>query len=230
MRYNSLVWIAQTYYSLGEGLRGSKSGGLLAGRVLQEVVRRLCRHHRQGDEGRERGRPRVRSEQAAARREARAVQEPRREGDYQGAVETVAELLKASKTVLEAQFEAALTLQDWGQSGQPESEKRLLEAFTEPRTPAGRTRLGLGGDRQAAAAARLQRQSQRQAARQYYDACYNGALSRYLYGKTQSSTPKKNEQLEQSMMLIDVFAAVSGDVPQETFESSTSCTRTFRRR
>lgn len=119
--YNSLLWIGETYFGLGQGVASNPiasegyygkaadayneiiSGGLAAAGNRTAVELRLARCRRQ-------------------------------QKQYAEAFRLCDDVLKANPNALDAQFEAANTLSDWGSDGEP---TKLLDAIQGMKTPDG---------------------------------------------------------------------------------------------
>ena len=210
MNYGQLIWIAETYTGLGDGLRETDPSAAQpyfqkAAAAYQTILNR-SQADASGQFMDKKRLPGVR---------LRLVNCRRNQGDYSAALDMVAEVLKEHPSALDAQFEAAYVLQDWGASGQAGAAKQLLKAIN------GDT----GGPQQKRAiwgwvliARRLRpvldnpQQSKRYRDK-FFEARYNISWCRRQYGLAQSATPKRRAGLEAAMQELSSFAVVVQNVP-----------------
>jgi tetratricopeptide (TPR) repeat protein len=114
--YNSLLWIGETYYGLGLGVTDDKVGAEgyfeKAGNAYSEILaERLV-----SEDGRN----------AVLLRLARCR---RRQQEFPEALKQVEEILAANAMNLDAQFEAALILGDWGEASEPERLSQSIQGI-----------------------------------------------------------------------------------------------------
>ncbi|HUG92337.1 MAG TPA: hypothetical protein VML55_15975 [Planctomycetaceae bacterium] len=193
MNYSALIWIAETWYYLAEGIG---SGNLRAqdyyGRAAETYQDILGRPQGFVPGGKDLG------------VKLRLVNCRRSQGEYQQALELVGEVLAGQPMALQAQIEAAQVLQSWGESGEPEAHKHLREAIQ------GRD---IGTQKKAvwgwAGIVRMlaNRPEYRE---QSLQARYNSAVCRRQYGLEQSSGAKGKAELEHARTELEMFARVSG--------------------
>lgn len=193
--YNSLVWIGETYFGLGQGSADDPAksreyfdkAGATYEKILQEAeeqppgwapVEKL---------------PAVR---------LRLVTCKRNQGDFQGALQLITGILEERPKALDAQFEGAKLLQAWGDSGQAGSGRRYLEAIQGKEPIWGWAELSSKLQRLVDAGLASPEQQQR-----YYDARYASIECRLLAGQADAARQE-----------LEVFATVSGDVPADDWE------------
>ncbi|MEN9556294.1 MAG: hypothetical protein RLZZ232_2580 [Planctomycetota bacterium] len=114
--YNSLLWIGETYYGLGLGVTDDKAGAEgyfeKAGNAYSEILaERLV-----SEDGRN----------AVLLRLGRCR---RRQQEFPEALKQVEEILAANAMNLDAQFEAALILGDWGEASEPERLSQSIQGI-----------------------------------------------------------------------------------------------------
>ncbi|MFM8727109.1 MAG: tetratricopeptide repeat protein, partial [Planctomycetaceae bacterium] len=120
--FNSLLWIGETYYGLGQGVAADPSAAEgyfeKAGNAYSEI---LQQNLVSAD-----GAPAVQLRLARCRR---------RQGQFTEALQLVETILTASVMNLDVQFEAAHVLSDWGEKSEPE---RLKQAILGPPAVGGK--------------------------------------------------------------------------------------------
>lgn len=111
--YNSLIWIAETYRGLGQGMSGDQAAAATyfqrAGESYQQILDKN-----------------LVDEKRKTIVELRLVSCRRSTGDFAGAMEKLRQILAQHPRDVNVQFEAANLLRAWGGSGQPE---KLNEAI-----------------------------------------------------------------------------------------------------
>ena len=196
--YNTLIWIAETYYSLGVGMgEGSTAAEVYfkkAAASYQSILK-LGQDERPD------------AEKLVGVR-LRLVNCKRRQGDFAGAFDLVTGILKEKPQALDAQIEAADVLQDWGMDGET---AKLLDAIN-----------GLKEDRVwgwGQMAMRLQRavaipQPNPDLRDKFLNARYNITWCRRQHALKQTGEKKKKE-LEAAQLEIESFVAIGGDITEE---------------
>lgn len=120
--YGSLIWIAETYFGLGQGSEDDPAAAReyfsKAATTYQAILA----------EARDKGADWVDPERLAAVR-LRLVTCKRREGDFVGAFDLITNVLNEKPKSLEAQIEGARVLQEWGERGGEPARDRLLQAI-----------------------------------------------------------------------------------------------------
>ena len=111
--YNSLIWIAETYRGLGQGLSGDPAAAAPYFQRAGESYRQILDQN-------------LVDENRKTTVELRLVNCRRSTGDFAGAMEQLRAILAQHPRDANVQFEAASLLRAWGASGQPE---KLSEAL-----------------------------------------------------------------------------------------------------
>lgn len=214
MKYSSLIWIAETYYSLGEGLESSNPAQAdayfeKAAATYQDILARD-----QADDSF------VRPEQEPGVK-LRLVNCRRRQGEYEQALELVQSVLMASPRALDAQVEAAYVLQSWAESGRGDSYKQFLTAINglAPEKEQAGTEEKAGviwGWAQIAKRLQLLLSTGQAKSDQYrgklLEARYNISNCRRQYALAQSSDAKRTQGLLGAKQEIEAFVRIAGDV------------------
>ena len=128
LQYGSLLWIAQTYYSLGEGME--------SGSVTNEAdMAQASQYFQQAADSydsilaKAATTPNFLVPEQIPGVKLLLVKSRRKGRDFEHAYQLVHEILSEDSYRLDAQFEAAQVLQDWASSQQGESYKKYLEAI-----------------------------------------------------------------------------------------------------
>lgn len=120
--YNSLLWIGETYYGLGQGVSGDAASAATyyskAGDAYSEIISG--------------GLVTADNKNAVKLRLARCR---RQQKQFEEALKNIEEILAENPMTLDAQFEAALILTDWGADSDP---KKFPEAILGKKDSAGR--------------------------------------------------------------------------------------------
>lgn len=111
--YNSLIWVAETYRGLGQGMSDDPAA---AGNYFERAA---ASYKQIIDKG-------LVDETRKTTVELRLVGCRRAVKDFEGAMRMLREVLKQHPRDMNAQFEAAYILKDWGKTGQPD---KLNEAI-----------------------------------------------------------------------------------------------------
>lgn len=206
MTYGSLIWIAETYYGLGQGMGEDNQTAATeyfdkASGTYQDILTRA-----------ENGELEVDQDRIAAVR-LRLVNCRRRQGNFDEALKLVRDILEKRPKALDAQMEAAYVFQDWGDSGQPESFVHYIDAINGYSFESsddknaqkliwgwgnianrlqGQVALGRGGDAYE---------------EKLMQSRYNVSWSRFKHALAQSATPKKMQGLEAAQSEVTAFAA-----------------------
>jgi len=212
--YGSLIWIAETYYGLGEGLAGGDATAEStatayfdkAGKTYQSILERAEEF---GQETRTTG------------VKLRLVNCRRRQEDFETAYDLVVEVLDELPNALDAQIEAARLLQSWAASGPVDADEKYQQAIK------GHT---IGKDKDAIViwgwgglGNRLLGLIQRGSATpdqvdKHFMARYNASQCRREFALSQTATTKKNEELEKAGAEIVAIIAIAGEINDEWFE------------
>jgi hypothetical protein len=192
--YNSLIWIAETYYSLGQGMDEKTAATdyfSKAGSAYEDII---GRNLIQGN-----GLAGVKLRLANCRRA---------QGEYNQALGLVTEMLKANANSLPAQFAAAKILQSWGNDGRPTA---LLDSINGREVDGQKLIWGWAGIAQRLSAIQANGNDSEQIAEKYLEANFHAFDSRRQYGLTQSGAGK-DKALEAARQEIEVFVAIAGDL------------------
>ncbi len=190
--YNSLVWIGETYFGLGQGVSEDAQAAATyfqrASDAYQEIL----------DSGLATG-------NAVTAIKLRLLRCRRQQRAFEPALAMAQDILQQNELALDVQFEAAYTLADWGATGGSASDKLLtsIEGIKDAKV------WGWSGITR-----RLQRQlgTPEWAALKdrFLEARYELTNSRVRYAKTNS--PNAKEQLQAALAEITIFAQVFGDL------------------
>ncbi|MEZ6133225.1 MAG: hypothetical protein R3C59_31545 [Planctomycetaceae bacterium] len=201
--YNSLLWIGETYYGLGQGVSGDDSAAATeyftkANAAYQEIL----------DNNLAEG-PTVLAIKLRIVRCRRAM------GQYDDAVKLAQDVLAENTLSLDVQFEAAYALSDWGadpNNGQPD---KLLAAMQGMENAAGQKTIwgwsGLTNKLQA----RRGTPEWETLEERFLEARYEYVNSRYRYAKTGAADA--DTQLKSGAAEIMMFARVFADLPDTWF-------------
>lgn len=201
--YNSLLWIGETYFGLGQGVTGDDAAAAgdyftKANAAYQEIL----------DNGLAEG-PSILAIKLRVVRCRRAM------GQYQDAVTLAQEILAENPLSLDVQFEAAHTLSDWGadpSSGQPD---KLIAAMQGVEDANGKKVVwgwsGLTNKLQA----RRGTPEWETLEDRFLEARFEYVNSRYRYAKTGAADA--DTQLKSGMQEIMIFARVFSDLEQSWF-------------
>ncbi len=200
--YNSLLWIGETYYGLGQGVTGDLTGAEgyfeKAGNSYQEILDQSLASPE--------------SRNAILLRLARCR---RRQGKFADALKLSEEILTQNAMNLDAQFEAASILADWGEKSEPQ---RLTESIQGIRGADGKPGTVWGW---SALAKRLQQIIQKDPASEFrprfFDARYELGQSRLRIAKTTQDKKAGAAQLGAGMAEINSLVQVFRDLDDVTF-------------
>jgi hypothetical protein len=212
MPYNHLIWIAETYYGLGRGMgQDNKTVAETYFKQAAESYQAILNRDQQDgnfvDDSREKG---VTLRLAHCRRH---------QGDFEIALNMIQNLLAENANFLQAQFEAAYILQDWGSSGQGDSHKKLFDAIQGQRNDDEGGIWGWGYIairlKREVHSGRLSPEKQAEYGEKYMEARYNVSESRRRYGLAQSSSEKKSQALKSAKQEIDTLVALNSNVSND---------------
>lgn len=212
--YASMIWIAETYFGLGEGLasdRTAAAGYFDKAATMYEAI--LNRARQEGEDFVEADRlPGVR---------LRLVNCRRRQGDYQKAFDLAVGVLAERPNVLSAQIEAASVLEDWGASGQADSPEKYLQAIQGMRVDSNQTKVHVWG--WVTIANRIKQAVDQAGAAdpemedQHLEARYHISSARHRYGLTRSGADRQKE-LERAQAEIVALSRIRGDMEPEWWD------------
>lgn len=197
--YNSLIWIAETYYSLGQGMDDKNAATGYYSKAASAYDDIISRKLIEGN-----GLAGVKLRLANCRRA---------QGEYDQSLALVNEMLTENVNSLPAQFEAANILQSWGSNGRPEA---LIEAINGKLVGGEKQIWGWAAIAQRLSAVQASGRGSDDVEQKYLDANYNAFDSRRQYGLTQSGDGKK-KALESARQEIEVFVALAGELEPETW-------------
>ncbi|MFM7058491.1 MAG: tetratricopeptide repeat protein [Planctomycetota bacterium] len=200
--YNSLLWIGETYYGLGQGVEGDLTGAEgyfeKAGNAYQEILDQSLASPE--------------SRNAILLRLARCR---RRQGKFADALKLSEDILAQNAMNLDAQFEAASILADWGEKSEPQ---RLTESIQGIRSADGKPGTVWGW---SALAKRLQQIIQKDPASEFrprfFDARYELGQARLRIAKTTQDKKAGTAQLGAGMAEINSLVQVFRDLDDVTF-------------
>ncbi len=210
MSYGSLLWIAETYTGLGDGMASDPTAAReYFGKAAQAYQQLLTRAAADKSPSRQ---DRMLSLQV------RLANCLRRQGDYPHALEMLRGVIAQKPKALDIQVAAATLLQDWGTSLDSGAELRSLDAIRGLRDPAG------GGVvwGWAEIASRLERvlasgRADNELREKYFEARYSIPACRRQFAERTSDATTKTKALEVALGEINAFALVSADVSDESW-------------
>jgi tetratricopeptide (TPR) repeat protein len=189
--FNILNWVAESFYSMGEGFDAGATLSAEAKKYYEAAAKNFADILAKSKD--------FKLEPAMQNRiRMRLAMTKRRLGDYKTAVDMFAEMLKTKESLLNIQIEAATTLQDWGVA---EDAEHILEAMrgtvmdsrTKKNVIWGWSRL-------------MKVTSQDERFRDtMFEASYNLCLARYQYAMKQEGETKK-KWLSNGEKAIEYFA------------------------
>ncbi|MDF1744970.1 MAG: hypothetical protein P1V19_14835 [Gimesia sp.] len=203
--YGSLVWIGETYFGMGQGASENPTTARnyydKAAAAFEEIQKR---EEATGD---------FIPGNFQVGITLRLVNCKREQGEFEEALTLITPVLKEKDKSPEVQFEAASILQNWAASGQPDSEKKYLNAIQGMTLEEGALVRGWSY------LSRLLQGSVASSGREdlkkmYYDAQYNNIECRHKYGVALNDA----KQLEQAKYETNVFGQISVDLPDEVWE------------
>ncbi|MFV0444949.1 MAG: tetratricopeptide repeat protein [Planctomycetaceae bacterium] len=199
--FNSLLWIAETYASLGESseddLLKSKEYFDRSATAYQRIIARG-----------ESDPAFVGSPQNATAVRVRMLECRLRQKDYESAEQVLFEVLKASPNAPNVQESGARLYQEWAESGDPSKYQYALNGRKEPVVLWGWGEL----------ANRMRSQTNQPALKQMYlDASYHYAESYFQQAAKQSGDERKGS-LDRALFVLDTFSRTSRDVPDEVYK------------
>ncbi|MBW3540410.1 MAG: hypothetical protein KY476_09075 [Planctomycetes bacterium] len=190
MNYSALIWIAETFYSLAEGMGNTDPRADTyynkAARTYEDILQRPAGFVPGGKE---------------TGVKLRLVNCKRSAGEYGDALKMVSEILVKNQRVLEGQMYAAQVLQSWGESNQADTQKYLMESIT-GRDIEGQKNVIWGW---AGIVRKLSGRGMDQYQDERLQARLNAAEARRKYGLLQSSRPKRLAELEHAKTELEMF-------------------------
>ncbi|MCA9084539.1 MAG: hypothetical protein KDA81_10815 [Planctomycetaceae bacterium] len=199
--YNSLLWIGETYFGLGQGSQENVAASATyfqkANQAYQEIL----------DSNLAEG-PTVMAIKL------RIIRCQRAQGLYEQAVALAQSVLAENDLSLDVQFEAAYTLSDWGadSAGQPE---KLLDAMNGLKDANGKTTIWGWSGITRRLQARQGSPEWEDLKNRFLEARYEYINSRYRYAKT--GAPESEKQLQSAVAECMSFTQVFWDIDDVWF-------------
>jgi len=198
--YNSLLWIGETYFGLGQGVAGDALAAegyyAKAADAYNEIIT--------GDLAAEGNRTAVELRLARCRRQQK---------QYSEAFRLCDEVLKTNPNALDAQFEIAYSLSDWGSDGEP---SKLLDAIQGIKTPDGKPGKVWGWSLMTRKLQQsLQREPTPEIRERFLEARYQLTNSRRRYAQTNAADSDK--QRDSAAAEIVSFVQVYRDMDDAWF-------------
>ncbi len=212
MSYGSLLWIAETYTGLGDGISDDESAAReyfgKAAATYEQILAKTA-----GDTS-----PAAKDRTLSL--ELRLANSRRRQGDYEHALETVRGVIAQWPRTLEVQVIAAGILQDWGASQSTDAERRSLDAINGLHDSSGGAGVVWGW---ADIAARVQRvlangKPDNDLREKYFEARYNIPASRRQCAIAEKDPARRSKILGVALGEIRGFALVSTDVSEDSWK------------
>jgi cellulose synthase operon protein C len=212
MSYGSLLWIAETYTGLGDGISDDESTAReyfgKAAATYEQILAKTAADNSPSAKDR------------ALSLDLRLANSRRRQGDYEHALETVRSVIAQRPKTLEVQIAAAGILQDWGASQNADAERRSIEAIR------GLHDGEAGGGAVwgwAEIAARVQRvlaggKADSELREKYFDARYNIPACRRQCALAEKDPAMRAKILDVALGEIRAFALVSTDVGEDSWK------------
>jgi hypothetical protein len=187
--FNSLAWVGETYFALGEGTDDKeRAAGYFAqaAKAFQDVLDRAAND------------PQFANAQQLAAIKFRMVNCKRQAGEFEVALKLIKEILKNRANALDVQMEAARVYQDWAAAGQTDSAKLWAKAIQGVQSEkAGAVQIWGWGQIAQRLAGQIESGSKNKTYQeQHLEARYNVAYCRHREALTQSKTQKKLELLQ----------------------------------
>lgn len=215
MSYGSLIWMAETYFGLGQGMRDDAAVARKyyqnAAATYEEILKRDDADDKFIPDDREAG---VR---------LRLVNCLKRDSQFEKAVELSQQVLKELPRALDAQFEAASVLEEWGEV---DPQKYLVAIEGLPKRGSKEAEesnsgviwgwTGLASRLQRILAAGAQSEGYAGYRDKFADARWHIASCLRQFGLKQSGT-ERAANLTSAVQEVEAFALVAGDVSDESW-------------
>jgi hypothetical protein len=211
MSYGSLLWIAETYTGLGDGMAEDPGAAreyfAKAAHAYEELLTRAAADNSP-----------TRTDRMLSL-QLRLANCLRRQGNFAKSLEVFRGVITQRPKALDVQVAAANMLEDWGASPDAGSELRSLDAIRGLRDQAGGGAVwGWEG-----IAARLERvlasgKADNELREKYFEARYNIPLCRHQYAQHDKDKASRAKALEVALGEIDAFARVSADLNEDSWQ------------
>jgi cellulose synthase operon protein C len=210
MSYGSLLWIAETYTGLGDGLvedpAAARGYFAKAANAYEQLLTRAAADNSPSRTDR------------ILSLQLRLSNCLRRQGNYAKSLEILREVIGQRPKALDVQLAAANLLEDWGASPDAGSELRSLDAIRGLRDQAGGGSVwGWEG-----IAARLERvlaggKADNELREKYFEARYNIPYCRHQFAERSKDAAARTKALDVALGEINAFALVSTDLSDESW-------------
>lgn len=194
--YNSLLWIGETYFGLGKGVKEDTAAASAYFQKATQAYQEILQNNLAADG-------------AVTAIKLRLIRCKRAQGNYEEAVTLAQEVLTASPLSLDVQFEAAHTLADWGADPNGQPEKLLTSIKGVDKVIWGWS--GITSKLQA----RQSSPDWKDLKDRFLEARLEYIRSRYRYAKTGAADGRK--QLQSGLAEITIFAQVFPDLDDAWF-------------
>lgn len=210
MSYGSLLWIAETYTGLGDGLSDDPAAAreyfAKAAHAYEQLLGRAAADKSPARQAR------------TLNLQLRLANCLKRQGDYEHALKILRLAIAAKPRALEIQVAAAALLQDWGASPDSGAELRSLDAIRGLHDPAGGGAVWGWAD----IARRLEQllargKADNEVREKYFEARYNIPACRRDFAEKEKDRATRKKALEVALGEINAFALVSADVSDESW-------------
>jgi len=223
LSYGSLIWIAETYYSLGQGMKDDRRAASAYFEKASKAYERIL--------DRDKAEPDFVADDREPGVMLRLVNCRKREGRYEDALEQVQLVLRKLPLALDAQFEAASVLQEWG-ADDPEKYLAAINGLSNAGSADKSSEGAVWGWAQIAT--RLQRilasgSSNDSYRDRFAEARYNIAQCRRGYGLSRKMSAERSEVLSMALQEIDAFVLIAGPISDEWWQQLDSIYRQIQK-
>lgn len=200
--YNSLLWIGETYFGLGQGVKEDKAAAAGYYKNASDAYAEIL----SGNLADAKSVPAI---------QLRQVRCKRAQGQYEEAIQIAEQVLTANPMSIDVQFEAAYALSDWGADptvGQPD---KLLKSIEGLKNAAGENSIWGWQRLTTRLGARQSTPEWETLKERFLEARYEFIRSRLRYGNL--GGPGADEQLKAAQSETTMFALVSPDLDDAWF-------------
>jgi len=208
MSYGSLLWIAETYTGLGDGLSEDPTAAseyfAKAAHAYEQLIVRVAADKSPAHQDR------------TLSLNLRLANCLRRQGEFGRALEIIRAVIAQKPKTLDVQVAAAGILQDWGAAPVAGAELRSLDAIRGLHDPSGGGAVWGWGE----IAARLERvlaggKADNELREKHFEARYNIPACRRQFAVREKDRATRTKALEVALGEIKAFALVSADIGDE---------------